>query len=133
MLNSLEPGKRLTRAGPPLTLEAFSGFGALLGTDAPIHNDPAYAAKTPFGNVIAQGPLLLALFKSWFCEMFGEQAWSSGGRMDAKFLHPAAIGDVVTLEIIIGTVTDSRTAFELRVVCNERLLVSGNATLDLND
>jgi acyl dehydratase len=57
MLNQtrLNAGQRLTRPGPALTLQAFTDFGRLLGTDAPIHNDPAYAAKTQFGSVISPG------------------------------------------------------------------------------
>lgn len=133
MLNQtyLEAGRRLTRPGPPLTLQAFSDFGRLLGTDAPIHNDPAYAAKTPFGSVIAQGPLLLASFETWFCELFGEDAWSRTGWLTAKFVSPAKIDEAVTLEIVVGDVIESRATFELRVVHDNRLLALGSAKIDL--
>jgi acyl dehydratase len=133
MLNQtrFEAGQRLTRPGPPLTLQAFTDFGALLGTDAPVHNDPAYAAKTQFGSVIAQGPLLLAAFETWFCELFGEDAWSRTGRLTAKFLNPARIGDAVTLEIIVGEAIEGRVHFELRVIHQERLLALGTAAIDL--
>ncbi len=132
MLNrhDLRAGQRLTRPGPPLTLQAFTDFGALLGTDAPVHNDPAYAAKTQFGCVIAQGPLLLACFETWFCELFGETAWSRSGRLTAKFLDPARIGETVTLEMALGETTAGRASFELRVVCGERLLALGQAAID---
>ena len=133
MLNQdrLASGQRLTRPGPPLTLQAFTDFGALLGTDAPVHNDPAYAAQTQFGSVIAQGPLLLASFETWFCELFGEDAWSQTGRLTAKFISPARIGDEVTLEIIVGDTNEDRTTFELRVVHQERLLALGTAAIGL--
>jgi acyl dehydratase len=130
MLNHrFAPGQRLTRFGPPMTLQAFTDFGALLGTDAPVHNDPAYAAKTQFGSVIAQGPLLLASFETWFCELFGEDAWCRSGRLAAKFLSPARIDDEVTLEIIVGDTCDDHTTFELRVVHQERLLALGTAAI----
>jgi acyl dehydratase len=129
--HGFKAGQRLTRPGPPLTLQAFTDFGALLGTDAPVHNDPAYAANTQFGCVIAQGPLLLARFESWFCELFGEEAWSRTGRLTAKFLDPARIGETVTLEMVVGETVKGRTTFELRVVCGERLLALGSATIDL--
>jgi acyl dehydratase len=132
MLNpGLSPGQRLTRPGPPLTLQAFTDFGDLLGTDAPVHNDPAYAAKTQFGSVIAQGPLLLASFETWFCELFGEDAWSQTGILTAKFLSPARIGDAVTLEIIAGETFEGRATFELRVVHQDRLLALGTAAISL--
>lgn len=125
----LKAGLRLTRPGPPLTLQAFTDFGALLGTDAPVHNDPDYAAKTQFGGVIAQGPLLLASFETWFCELFGEDAWSRSGKLSAKFLSPARVGDRITLEMIVGETNEGRTTFELRVVHNERLLALGDAAI----
>lgn len=133
MLNQshLTPGARLTRPGPPLTLQAFTDFGALLGTDAPVHNDPAYAAKTQFGSVIVQGPLLLASFETWFCELFGEDAWCRTGKLAAKFLNPARSGDAVTLEMTVGETVEGRTAFELRVVHHERLLALGNAAISV--
>jgi 3-hydroxybutyryl-CoA dehydratase len=129
--SDLEAGQRLTRPGPPLTLQAFTDFGALLGTDAPIHNDPAYAAKTPFGVVIAQGPLLLACFETWFCELFGEDAWSRTGRLAAKFVSPAKIGETVMLEIIVGETLEGRANFELRVVHEDRLLAVGSAAISV--
>ena len=133
MLNrhDLKAGQRLTRPGPPLTLQAFTDFGALLGTDAPVHNDAAYAAKTQYGCVIAQGPLLLACYETWLCELFGEAAWSRTGRLTAKFLDPARIGETVTLEMIVGETVEGRAVFELRVICGERLLALGKATIDL--
>lgn len=124
-------GQRLTRPGPPLTLQAFTDFGALLGTDAPIHNDAAYAAKTQYGTVISQGPLLLACYETWLCDLFGEAAWSRSGRLAAKFLDPARIGEAVTLEMVVGETVGGRAHFELRVVCGERLLALGNAAIDL--
>jgi acyl dehydratase len=131
MLNraSLKAGQRLTRPGPPLTLQAFTDFGRLLGTDAPIHNDPAYAAKTPFGSVIAQGPLLLASFETWLCELFGDDAWSQSGQLAAKFIHPAKAGEKVTLEITVGDVAPSRMTFELRVLHDQHLLALGSARI----
>lgn len=133
MLNrhGLKAGQRLTRPGPPLTLHAFTDFGALLGTDAPVHNDVAYAAKTQFGCVIAQGPLLLARYETWFCELFGDEAWSRSGRLTAKFIDPARIDETVTLEMVVGETIKGRTNFELRVVCGERLLALGKAAIDL--
>ena len=127
----LEAGQRLTRPGPPLTLQAFTDFGALLGTDAPIHNDPAYASKTLFGSVIAQGPLLLAQFETWFCELFGEDAWSRSGRLAAKFISPAKVGETVILEIKVGKTVEGRTSFELRVLHEARLLATGTATIGI--
>jgi acyl dehydratase len=131
MLNQLAKGERLTRPGPPITLQACTDFGDLLGTDAPIHNDAAYAAKTVFGTVISQGPLLLACYETWLCELVGEDAWCRTGRLAAKFVSPAKLGEEVTLELVAGETAGQRATFELRVTCGDRLLAVGSAAIDL--
>jgi acyl dehydratase len=127
------PGQRFARRGPPLTQLAFNDFGRLLGTDAPIHVDPDYAAKTPFKRTFAQGMLLLAPFESWLCELFGEKAWSEGGTLKAKLLSPAMVGDVTELEMQAGEIRDGQLTLELQVVCNGKVLAVGEATVPLHD
>lgn len=127
------PGQRFARRGPPLTQQAFNDFGRLLGTDAPIHVDPDYAAKTPFKRTFAQGMLLLAPFESWLCELFGEAAWTNGGRLKAKLLQPAMVGDITGLEMQAGEIRDGHLCLELRVVCNGKLLAVGETTVRLDD
>lgn len=127
------PGQRFARRGPPLTQQAFNDFGRLLGTDAPIHVDPDYAARTPFKRTFAQGMLLLAPFESWLCELFGEAAWTSGGSLKAKLLHPAMVDDVTGLEMQAGEMRDGYLPLELYVVCNGRLLAVGEAVVRLDD
>lgn len=127
------PGQRFARRGPALTQQAFNDFGRLLGTDAPIHVDPEYAAKTPFKRTFAQGMLLLAPFESWLCELFGEKAWTNGGSLEAKLLYPAMVEDITGLEMEAGEICDGRLSLELRVVCDGKLLAVGEATVCLDD
>ena len=130
MLNAdLPSGHRLQRHGPALDQTAFDTFGALLGTDAPIHVDPAYAAKTVFGSTIAQGMLLLAPVESWLCELFGEEAWSVGGRLEARLISPARVNEVVLHELEVTCNDAKAITFAIRVMCGERLLASGTATI----
>lgn len=126
-------GQRFARRGSPLTQQAFNDFGRLLGTDAPIHVDPDYAAKTPFKRTFAQGMLLLAPFESWLCELFGDEAWANGGSLKAKLLHPAKVDDVTGLEMQAGEIRDGRLTLELRVACNGKVLAIGEATVVLDD
>ena len=130
-LHELEAGQRFTCSGPRMTLEAFREFGALLGTDAPIHCDPAYAANTPFRKVIAQGPLLLAPFEAWLCEMFGELAWSRSGKIRAKFLVPGPVDSVVRLEMTIRDIVEGRVSFDLQALCGDTLLAVATAEFSL--
>lgn len=123
-------GQVLEREGPVLTQEAFNEFGALLGTDAPIHVDPDYARQTPFGGTIAQGMLLLAPLETWLCELFGEAAWFGGGHLHVRLLKPAVAGERATLRL---TVTEQgptgATALDFSLHCGERALAAGTVTL----
>ncbi|EAR50097.1 hypothetical protein OG2516_06489 [Oceanicola granulosus HTCC2516] len=38
----------------------FDAFARLSGDDNPIHTDPAYAARTPFGRTVSHGMLIYA-------------------------------------------------------------------------
>lgn len=124
-------GQTFTCRGPRMTLEAFREFGALLGTDAPIHCDPAYAANTPFAKVIAQGPLLLAPFESWLCDVFGEQTWCGSGQIRAKFLVPGPVGSAVDLEMTVREINRNKVSFDLHVRSGEILLAVADAEVTL--
>jgi acyl dehydratase len=128
--NAWPAGHTLSREGPLLTQEAFNDFGELLGTDAPIHVDPAYARQTPFGNTIAQGMLLLAPLESWLCELFGESAWFEGGHLHVRLLKPAVAGERVTMHLrAIEPTAANTTALAFVLRCGERELATGKVSL----
>lgn len=128
---ALRPGLVLERAGPALTQAAFSDFGLLLGTNAPIHDDPDYARATGFGGTIAQGMLLTAPYESWLCEIFGEAAWTQGGHLDVRFRGPAWAGEAVLMRLTVTAVTDEACSLDLESRCGERTLLTGSAGLTL--
>lgn len=131
MLNG-DPSPRvrvMTRSAPPLTQEAFNLHGEQLGFDAPIHTDPDYAAGTAFGRTFAQGMLLFSFFEPWLCELFGETAWCSGGRLTGKLLDPAYVGEVLTLEATARGAEAEITRLDLRILCGERLIAVGEASI----
>jgi acyl dehydratase len=130
-IHEIAVGQTFACNGPRMTLEAFREFGALLGTDAPIHCDPAYAANTPFENVIAQGPLLLAPFETWLCDLFGEQAWCRSGQIRAKFLVPGPVGSTVKLEMTVLEIVEGKVSFDLHVRNGETLLAIAAAEITL--
>ena len=129
MRAELHVGRVLERIGPPLTQEAFSSFGRLLGTNAPIHDDPAYARATGFGGTIAQAMLLTAPYESWLCELFGEEAWSRSGRIAVRFRSPAWEGDRVVMTMTVRDDAQGRCAFELESRCGDRTLLTGSASI----
>jgi acyl dehydratase len=129
--DSLRPGLVFEREGPALTQAAFSDFGRLLGTDAPIHNDPAYAKASGFGGTIAQGMLLAAPYESWLCELFGEAAWTAGGRIAVRLRSPAWAGDRVRMTLTVCGVANGVCTLAIESRCEDRCLLTGSATLAL--
>ena len=126
---ALEAGQTLRRECAVLTQEAFNEFGALLGTDAPIHVNPDYARGTPFGGTIAQGMLLLAPLESWLCELFGEAAWYGGGRIHVRLLNPAKAGERVTMVLEVTARDATRvSALDFTLLCGDRKLAVGKVS-----
>lgn len=54
----------MIRADWTPTLEDFRAFAALSGDVNPIHTDPAYAARHPFGRPVAHGMLIHARLRA---------------------------------------------------------------------
>jgi acyl dehydratase len=61
----------------------------------PIHTDPEFARKTPFGDVIAHGTMSLSLIWQSATRTFGKEAVSSA-KLNIRFSAPVRNGDVVT-------------------------------------
>ncbi|HEV7799671.1 MAG TPA: MaoC/PaaZ C-terminal domain-containing protein [Burkholderiales bacterium] len=89
--------------GPSKTLTDahFLMFSAVTGDVHPIHYDAEYAKQTRFGKPLAHGLLLASL----------TALGASSGRercdgyvlveQGSRFLHPAAVGDTVTPELVV--------------------------------
>jgi 3-hydroxybutyryl-CoA dehydratase len=89
--------------GPSKTLTDahFLMFSAVTGDVHPIHYDVEYAKRTRFGKPLAHGLLLASL----------TALGASSGRercdgyvlveQGSRFLHPAAVGDTITPELVI--------------------------------
>lgn len=61
----------------------------------PIHVDPAFAAKTPFGGVIAHGTMSLSLIWQSVSKTFGLEAITKA-KLNIRFSKPVRVGDIVT-------------------------------------
>lgn len=111
------PPDRLTLTRQ-VTKEAIRLYAEASGDINPIHVDEAFAAKTPFGGIIAHGMMMLAYASEMMGKQFGEK-WLSGGVMRIKFKGPARPGDTLTItaekqddEIISG-----KRYFKYALVC----------------
>ncbi|HEU4760052.1 MAG TPA: MaoC family dehydratase [Dehalococcoidia bacterium] len=114
-----------------LTQEKIDRYARASGDGNPLHTDPQFAARTPFGGTIAHGMLVLAYLSQMMTAAFGD-AWPAGGRLKARFRGAARPGDAVTALGRVLRAADGRAvcAVECR---NQRgdLLVSGEAEVPL--
>lgn len=131
-LQDLTVGQSFERAGPELTQARFIAFGKLHGTDAPIHTDPDYAAKTPFGGTIAHGMMILAVFETWICDLFGNASWDRGGVFRSKLLNVVKAGEPTTYRIEVKACAARTATLALTLRSGNRLLAIGEATLRLD-
>lgn len=83
----------------------IAAFARVTGDMNPLHHDPAVAAKSRFGGIIASGShvsaLLLGLCAGWFADK-GENV---GLDYAVKFRAPVRAGDMVTLRWRLTQIT----------------------------
>lgn len=60
----------------------------------PLHVDPDFAAKSPFGGIIAHGTTSLNLIWESLCATLGPAA-AQGAILDIRFTKPVRIGDTL--------------------------------------
>ncbi len=66
-----------------------------LGDDNPLYEDPAYAAKTKWGGIIAPPTFFFGIFDAVVSPGLPEIQWYYSG-IDAEFYHPIRRGDEIT-------------------------------------
>ena len=104
------------RASRSLTVTAahVRAFAEMSGDYNPLHFDEAFAARTKFGRLVAQGGITTGLVHALVAmdmpgpgTVFLSQDW--------KFTAPVYIGDTVTADAEVISVHPSKPVTELRV------------------
>jgi acyl dehydratase len=86
------------------------------GDGNPIHSDPAFAAATRFGRIIAPGMLTAGLISA----VIGTRLPGPGTlylSQNLRFLHPVYVGDVITARATVTGRLPDRNRIELATVC----------------
>jgi acyl dehydratase len=98
-----------------LTPQHVQTFAELTGDYNPLHFDEAFAAKTKFGKLVAQGGLTTGLLHALVAmdlpgpgTVFLSQNW--------KFTAPVFVDDTVTGEVEVVSIHDSKPVTQLAVV-----------------
>lgn len=73
------------------TQEGVIAFAEITGDKNPIHLDPEFAAKTPFGRPIVHGFLSASVFSKVFGMLFPDRA-PSISRRRCRSVHPSSPG-----------------------------------------
>ena len=97
-----------------VTEEHVRSFAEITGDYNPLHFDEAFASRTRFGRLVAQGGLTTGLLHALVAmdmpgpgTVFLSQSW--------KFTAPVYIGDTITAEVEVRSVHDSKPVCELAV------------------
>lgn len=79
-----------------VTQETIDAYAALTGDFNPLHIDPGYAATTPFGGVIAHGPIALQTVFAAVARWLGADVVPTGVLVEAAYRAPVRINDTIT-------------------------------------
>jgi 3-hydroxybutyryl-CoA dehydratase len=89
-----------------LSQRVIERYAELSGDFNPIHVDPSYAAKTPFGRTVAHGPLVLQTFFDALLTWLEVDTLPSGIRVRAVFRGPTVADATVSCHLIGVDVED---------------------------
>lgn len=86
----------------PATVAAYAGAA---GDGNPVHHDPAYAARTRFGRLIASGTHTTALLLGLTASHFSRQGAMVGLEFWVRFRRPIYADETIRLEWLVVRVT----------------------------
>lgn len=123
MQDQLKPSSRL------VDFQSILDYAALTNDYNPLHVDKAFAAKTPFGDVIAHGTMSVALIWQALAQTLGKQALD-GIAVEIRFMKPVRVGQTVAGggQLRAG----SQTVYDVWVKTENGqgdVVISGTATL----
>lgn len=89
---TMEPLKTATLR---VDADVIRAYAELSDDYNPIHLDPAFAAKTPMGGVIAHGTMSISLLYQALFRSFGADALGALD-LDIRFVKPVRVGEMLT-------------------------------------
>lgn len=119
-----------------ITQAQLNHYALVSGDNNPLHLDPAFAATTQFGGIIAHGMLTLAFVSEMLTSAFG-RAWLTNGSLKVRFKGAAYLQDRVQAW---GRVTKEEKSPDGRITtcavgvrnsATGQDLISGSATISL--
>lgn len=108
--DEFQPGQQITTIGRTLTEADIVGFAGLSGDFNQIHTDAVYSAKSPAGQRVAHGLLVLSIVSGLAVQTGVLEGTVLFFREidDWKFVKPVFIGDTVHAIMEVGETKDMR-------------------------
>jgi acyl dehydratase len=88
-----------------LTPKAVADYASAVGDTNPLHHDPAFAAASPYGRLIASGPHTSALLLALTASHFSNKAAVVGLEFLVRFRRPIFADETIRLEWLVVKVT----------------------------
>ena len=88
-----------------LTPKAVADYANAVGDTNPVHHDPAFAARTRYGRLIASGPHTSALLLALTASHFSKKASVVGLEFLVRFRRPIFADETIRLEWLVVKVT----------------------------
>jgi len=120
-------GERWVTPARTVTEADVVNYAGLTGDWHPVHTDRVFAEKTPFGERIAHGLLVLAIgstliFRLGENRVFPEKFIAFYGMDRVRFMGPVRMGDTIHCEVEVSALIEKDT--------ERGLLVAENAILN---
>ena len=90
MHDNLKAGNPLPAIHRPITQQIVNEYANTSGDYNPLHLDPIFAEKTPYGKTIAHGMLVLGHISDMMTQAFGIN-WINNGKLKIRFRAPVFI------------------------------------------
>jgi len=102
----LQAGSSLPVLVRALNQDRINAYAEAVSDFNPVHIDPAFAAKSGFGNTIAHGMLVLAYVSEMMSSVAGEN-WLSTGKLAVRFKSPALSTDTITIKGKVDSISEN--------------------------
>jgi 3-hydroxybutyryl-CoA dehydratase len=134
-LKDIKEGDPLPEVRRTITQKIVKEYADASGDYNPLHLDPVFAEKTPYGKTIAHGMLILGQISDMMTQAFGNN-WVNNGKLKVRFRAPVFIpNEILTYGKIKKVITDSEEILvECFIGCRDQTgkeVIKGDAYISL--
>ena len=105
-------------------------YAEVSGDHNPLHTDPAFAATTHFGRIIAHGMMTLALLSDAM-RVWAGPGWLDSGTLEVTFLSPVFPEDEIVVEGVVVGRDGGKLACKVECKVGDKLIVAGETSVIL--